>query len=178
MDLGRFRLMADSPADPADSAAGAPARMQAGDPGTDRYWLTAAVELSRQCPPSDTAFSVGAVLVGESGQVIATGYSRERDPKDHAEEVALGKAAAHGADLIGATMYSSLEPCVARASRPMTCAELIVAAGLRRVVLAWREPPLFVPGGGAAWLAAHGVDVVEIPELADAARAVNAHLIS
>jgi len=44
-------------------------------------------------------------------------------------------------------------------------------------VLAWLEPPLFVPGGGAEWLADRGVVVVEIPALAAEARAVNAHLL-
>jgi diaminohydroxyphosphoribosylaminopyrimidine deaminase/5-amino-6-(5-phosphoribosylamino)uracil reductase len=131
-----------------------------------------------------------------TGAVIATGFSREREPADHAEEVALAKAAgpAGGAGdheagqqpagqplagglLAGATIYSSLEPCLSRASRPRSCAELIVAAGLRRVVLAWREPPLFVPGGGAGWLRARDVTVIEIPELAGEARSVNAHLL-
>ena len=64
-----------------------------------------------------------------------------------------------------------------RASRPRPCAELIIAAGLRRVVIAWREPPLFVPGGGAAVLEAAGVAVTEIPALAAAARVPNAHLL-
>jgi diaminohydroxyphosphoribosylaminopyrimidine deaminase / 5-amino-6-(5-phosphoribosylamino)uracil reductase len=177
-----------------------------GDPAADRRWLRQAIELSRRCPPSSTAFSVGAILVSQSGAMISTGYSRERDPSDHAEETALAKttAAAPSARqpdlppelapeltdvltpvlppvlapvLAGATIYSSLEPCRTRASRPRSCAELILAAGLRRVVLAWLEPPLFVPGGGAAWLRERGVTVVEIPELAAQARAVNAHLL-
>jgi diaminohydroxyphosphoribosylaminopyrimidine deaminase/5-amino-6-(5-phosphoribosylamino)uracil reductase len=152
-----------------------------GQPAADQHWLAKAIRLSAQCPPSPSAFSVGAVLVGASGQVIATGYSRERDPVDHAEEVALGKAAHSGqsaAGMAGATLYSSLEPCLRRASRPRPCAELILAAGITRVVLAWLEPPLFVPGGGAAWLRAAGVSVIELPELAPAARAVNAHLLA
>lgn len=164
---------------------------------TDLRWLREAIELSRCSPPSDAAFSVGAVLVsGDAacGGVLATGFSRERDPHDHAEEVALAKAAEAGligdwpgaglagdglagAGLAGATMYSSLEPCLRRLSRSRSCAQLIVAAGIRRVVLAWREPPLFVPGGGARWLREQGVTVLEVPELADEARAVNAHLI-
>jgi diaminohydroxyphosphoribosylaminopyrimidine deaminase / 5-amino-6-(5-phosphoribosylamino)uracil reductase len=147
----------------------------------DLRWLCEAVELSRLSPPSDGAFSVGAVLVSR-GQAIATGFSRERDPHDHAEEVALAKAAeiaasgAPGPGLAEATMYSSLEPCRMRLSRPRSCSELIVAAGIRRVVLAWLEPPLFVPGGGARWLREQGVTVVEVPELAEAARLANAHL--
>ena len=148
-------------------------------PGADRHWLAEAIELSRRCPPSESAFSVGAILVGPDGAVIATGFSRERDPHDHAEEVALARAASAGAArrLARATLYSSLEPCAARASRPRPCAELIIEAGLRRVVIAWLEPPVFVEGGGAARLRAAGVTVIEIPELAATARAVNAHLL-
>jgi pyrimidine deaminase RibD-like protein len=147
-----------------------------GDLDADRYWLTAAIDLSRQSPPSPAAFSVGALLVAASGAVIATGYSREVDPIDHAEEIALRRAA--GAELAAATLYSSLEPCLRRASRPDSCAMLISAAGVRRVVIAWREPPLFVPGGGATWLATHGTAVKVLPELAAAAKAVNQHLLS
>jgi diaminohydroxyphosphoribosylaminopyrimidine deaminase/5-amino-6-(5-phosphoribosylamino)uracil reductase len=159
----------------------------------DVRWLREAIELSKRCPPSDTAFSVGALLVSgdhtREDAVIATGFSRERDPHDHAEETALAKAAEAAADaelgdtgladtgLADATMYTSLEPCLRRLSRPRSCAQLIVAAGIRRVVLAWLEPPLFVPGGGARWLRDQGVTVVEMAELGDEARAVNAHLL-
>jgi pyrimidine deaminase RibD-like protein len=140
--------------------------------------LREAIELSRRCPPSASAFSVGAVLVGSGGSVLATGYSRERDPHDHAEEVALARVAqAPDGGLAGATMYTSLEPCRRRLSRPRSCSELIVAAGIRRVVLAWIEPPLFVPGGGAQWLTDRGATVIQIPDLAAEARAVNAHLL-
>ena len=142
----------------------------------DLRWLREAIELSRRCPPSETAFSVGAVLVSDAGQVIATGYSRELDPKDHAEEVALARAA-DDPRLAGSTLYSSLEPCLSRASRPRSCAELIVAAGIPRVVVAWLEPPLFTAGGGGAWLRSAGVTVDEIPWLAELARSANAHLL-
>jgi pyrimidine deaminase RibD-like protein len=67
-------------------------------------------------------------------------------------------------------------PCGARASRPVTCVQHIVAAGIPRVVFAWREPRLFTDGEGAEQLRAAGLTVVELPELADRARSVNAHL--
>jgi diaminohydroxyphosphoribosylaminopyrimidine deaminase/5-amino-6-(5-phosphoribosylamino)uracil reductase len=142
----------------------------------DLRWLREAIELSRRCPPSETAFSVGAVLVSDAGDVIATGYSRELDPKDHAEEVALARAA-DDPRLARATLYSSLEPCLSRASRSRSCTELIVAAGIGRVVIAWLEPPLFTGGGGAARLRSAGVTVDEIPWLAELARSANAHLL-
>jgi diaminohydroxyphosphoribosylaminopyrimidine deaminase/5-amino-6-(5-phosphoribosylamino)uracil reductase len=128
------------------------------------------------CPPSATAFSVGAVIVGEDGEVLATGFSREQEDHDHAEEVALRKL---GPDprLRHASIYSSLVPCGARASRPLTCVQHILAAGIPRVVFAWREPALFTSGEGADQLRAAGVAVTEVPELADRARSVNAHLV-
>lgn len=144
----------------------------------DERWLAEAIELSRRCTPTDSAFSVGAILVSASGQVIAQRYSRQGDPKDHAEEAALAEAAASGADLGGATLYTSLEPCLSRASRPAPCAELILRSGVRRMVYAWREPPIFQPGGGAAWLQERGVTVVELAGLAAAARAVNRALVA
>ena len=157
-----------------------------GGPEADRRWLLEAISLSRRCPPSPTAYSVGAVLVAADGSVLSTGYSRETAPEDHAEEVALAKvglpaaAVAAGAvsELTAATLYSSLEPCAIRASRPVPCADLIIASGIGRVVIAWIEPPVLAPGGGAARLRAAGVSVVDVPELAAAARAVNAHLLA
>ncbi|MBD0695555.1 dCMP deaminase [Streptomyces sp. CBMA123] len=145
---------------------------------TDLDHLRRAVELSRRCPPSGTAFSVGAVIVGADGEVLAEGYSREADVHDHAEEAALAKLPANDPRLRGATVYSSLEPCGQRASRPVPCARLLIAAGVPRVVVAWREPDLFVTDcQGTALLEAAGVEVVELAELAAQARAVNAHLL-
>ena len=147
----------------------------------DRRWLLEAIRLSRRCPPSATAFSVGAVIVGPDGSVLGHGYSRERDPADHAEEVALDRAAQVGADpvtLADSILYSSLEPCAARSSRPVPCTELIIASGIDRVVIAWQEPPIFVPGGGAVEMRKAGLAVVVLPELAAAARAVNTHLLA
>lgn len=146
-----------------------------GPGGPDQRFLRWAIELSRQCPPSPTAFSVGAVIVSEDGEVLATGFSREQEERDHAEEVALRKL---GPDprLRHATLYSSLVPCGARASRPVTCVQHIVAAGLPRVVFAWREPPVFTSGQGAEQLRAAGVSVIEVPALASVAESVNAHL--
>lgn len=145
---------------------------------TDLDHLRRAVELSRRCPPSATAFSVGAVVVGADGAVLAEGFSRETDAHDHAEEAALAKLPAGDPRLRGATVYSSLEPCGQRASRPVPCARLLIAAGVPRVVVAWREPDLFVTDcQGTALLEAAGVEVVELPELAEEARAVNAHLL-
>jgi 5-amino-6-(5-phosphoribosylamino)uracil reductase len=148
-----------------------------GPGGTDGRFLRLAIELSRQCPPSETAFSVGAVIVAADGDIMATGYSREQEPHDHAEEVALRKVGPDDPRLASATIYSSLVPCGARASRPLTCVQHIIAAGIPRVVFAWREPPIFTEGRGAEQLRAAGVTVVQLPEYTEAARQVNAPLL-
>lgn len=140
----------------------------------DLVWLAAAIELSRKCPRSETAFSVGAIVVDGAGNRLAEGYSRQDRDRDHAEEAALRTLPG---ELSGATIYSSLEPCSARLSRPRTCSELIIAAGIRRVVFALREPSIFVLGDGAKVLREQGIAVIERAELADRVREINAHLL-
>jgi 5-amino-6-(5-phosphoribosylamino)uracil reductase len=145
----------------------------------DRHWLALACELAAQCPPSRTAFSVGAVVVAADGTELARGHSREGgDPVVHAEEAALARIDPADPRLPGATVYSSLEPCARRASRPAPCARLILDAGVRRVVTAWREPDTFVTDAdGSGLLASHGVDVLVLPEYEETAKAPNAHLL-
>jgi diaminohydroxyphosphoribosylaminopyrimidine deaminase/5-amino-6-(5-phosphoribosylamino)uracil reductase len=140
----------------------------------DLEWLAAAIELSRRCPPSSAAFSVGAIVVDAAGNRIAEGFSRQDAPDDHAEEAALRQLAG---ELAGATIYSSLEPCRTRLSRPRSCVDLIVAGGIPRVVFALAEPPIFVPGHGAQALRDNGIEVVQLDELAAEVRAVNEHLV-
>ncbi|MGW3714187.1 dihydrofolate reductase family protein [Streptomyces albogriseolus] len=145
----------------------------------DRHWLALACELAAQCPPSETAFSVGAVVVAADGTELARGHSREGDdPVVHAEEAALAKADPTDPRLAGATVYSSLEPCARRASRPAPCARLILDAGVRRVVTAWREPDTFVTDAdGSAVLADGGATVLVLPEFEQRAKAPNGHLL-
>ncbi len=143
----------------------------------DRRWMAVAIGLSHMCPQSETAYSVGAVIVGADGEEISRGFSRETDEKVHAEESALRKIGVADPRLRTATIYSTLEPCAQRASRPRTCTQLILDAGIPRVVTAWREPSLFVADAqGTELLTTAGVAVVELGEFATAAMAPNAHL--
>jgi diaminohydroxyphosphoribosylaminopyrimidine deaminase/5-amino-6-(5-phosphoribosylamino)uracil reductase len=149
-----------------------------------------AIWLAWVAPLSLGAYSVGAVIVGADGRELSRGYSREgSDPHVHAEESALAKLGDPGQLPDGATLYSTLEPCSRRKSRSRSCTELILATrspadsgttrnnGITRVVLAWREPPLFVPDcRGVELLQQAGVAVTELTELAELARAPNRHL--
>ncbi|GGL27715.1 deaminase [Nocardia jinanensis] len=141
------------------------------------YWMNRAIDLSRQSPRAPGAFSVGAVIVAD-GAEISTGYSRESDPKVHAEESALDKLDPRDPRLRRATLYSTLEPCSERATKTRPpCTDRVLGAGIPVVVIAWREPSTFVENCvGVEKLRERGVRVLELPDLADAAMAVNRHL--
>lgn len=143
---------------------------------TSEQWLREAIDLSRRCPPTDSAYNVGAIIVSAGGERLAEGFSRETDPHVHAEESALHKV--EGQDLTGATIYSSLEPCSIRKSRPAPCVQLILESGIQRVVFALREPPIFVECHGVQELQDGGVKVVELPKLAGLVRDINAHVLA
>jgi diaminohydroxyphosphoribosylaminopyrimidine deaminase/5-amino-6-(5-phosphoribosylamino)uracil reductase len=146
--------------------------------GEDREWLSTAVDLAWRCPPSPTAFNVGALIVDADDRELARGWSRDTDEAVHAEESALLRLGTDHPRLAGATIYSSLEPCSIRRSRPATCTQLIIASGIRRVVFAWREPALLVEDcQGVEQLLGAGIEVIEFPEFAGLVQAANAHLL-
>src|SRR5437773_11959202 len=73
----------------------------------------------------------------------------------HAELVALERA---GDAARGATLYTTLEPC-AHHGRTPPCVDAILAAGVRRVVAAMRDPDPRTDGKGFRQLKAAGVEV-------------------
>lgn len=94
---------------------------------------------------------VGAVVVRD-GRVVGEGWHAAFGAP-HAEPVAL---AAAGERARGATLYATLEPCTHHGKTP-PCVEAILAAGVRRVVVAARDPNP-VASGGLERLAAAGVE--------------------
>lgn len=110
---------------------------------------------------------VGAVVV-QRDRIVGEGpHARLGGP--HAEVVALEAA---GEEARGAEMFVSLEPCCHHGKTP-PCTETIVAAGIRRVVAAVRDPFPEVSGRGAARLRDAGLEVT-VGVLEDEARRLNA----
>jgi len=109
---------------------------------------------------------VGAVVIDDSGQVVAEGYHRGAGTP-HAEVIAL---AAAGDRARGSTVVVSLEPCN-HVGRTGPCTDALIAAGVRRVVFAQDDLNPVADGGAEALLAA-GVDV-EGGVLADEAETIN-----
>ncbi|MCL2561519.1 MAG: hypothetical protein FWE10_04265 [Rikenellaceae bacterium] len=143
---------------------------------SDREYLQKAIDLSRRCEPCSGSYCVGAVIVTQDGREFG-GYTHETGAHNHAEEEAVVKAMAAGVSLSGAAMYSSMEPCSKRASKPVSCSQLLMRHGFRKVVYALNEPPLFTECSGDRDLRAAGIEVVVLDEFAEQVREVNRHLL-
>ena len=101
--------------------------------------------------------AVGAIIIDEeSSAVISEGWHRKAGGR-HAEAIALDKA---GRRAKGATLIVSLEPCVHYGRTP-PCADRIIRAGIRRVVIAARDPDKRVRGRGIRKLRDAGIEVIE-----------------
>lgn len=98
--------------------------------------------------------AVGCVIL-RGGRVLGRGWTR-RGGRPHAEAVALEQA---GAAARGATAYVTLEPCAHLSARGPACADLLVAAGVARVVSAMEDPDPRTAGQGHARLRTAGIRV-------------------
>jgi len=96
---------------------------------------------------------VGAVVV-KDGAIVGKGW-HEALGGPHAEVNALDHA---GEKAAGATIYVTLEPCHHYGRTP-PCTERILAAGIRRVVIATADPNPKVTGGGSDYLKSQGLDI-------------------
>lgn len=97
---------------------------------------------------------VGAVVVDSSGKKAGEG-THTYDGVKHAEVLALEQAAGRAR---GGTLYINLEPCSHQGRTP-PCADAVIAAGIRRVVCAMKDPNPKVSGEGFAKLRAAGIQV-------------------
>lgn len=139
---------------------------------TDRDHLRRALELAEggrgRVSPNPL---VGAVVVRD-GEVIGEGFHAELGGL-HAEQAALVDCRERGEDPAGATMYVSLEPCAHQGRQP-PCVEVILEAGIARVVIASDDPSEKAAGRGPGVLRDGGVEVAfAAGEEAAAARLLN-----
>lgn len=100
---------------------------------------------------------VGAVIECVDGQIFDGVTQPPGGP--HAEVVALRAATDAGASTVGATLYSTLEPCN-HTGRTGPCTEAIIAAGIATVVVGITDPDPKVSGTGIAKLENAGINVL------------------
>ncbi len=109
---------------------------------------------------SDPNPAVGAIVVSESGVILARGFT-QRTGYAHAERAALASLGA--TDLRTATLYVTLEPCCHHGRTP-PCTEIILEKSVGRVVIAERDLAAEVMGRSVELLSAKNVEVELLPE--------------
>lgn len=114
---------------------------------------------------------VGCVIVN-AGVVVGSGWHKKAGG-DHAEIVALNAA---GDSARGGTCYVTLEPCCHQ-GRTGPCDKALVAAGIKRIVIAMEDPNPQVFGQGIAQLKTAGI-AVEMGLLRDQALQLNKGFVS
>lgn len=121
----------------------------------DARFMVRALELARKgcltCSPNPM---VGCVIVND-GIIVGEGW-HQRAGEAHAEVHALSMA---GQRARGGTAYVTLEPC-SHFGRTPPCADALIAAGIRQLVVAMQDPNPMVAGQGCQRLRNAGVDVV------------------
>jgi len=98
---------------------------------------------------------VGCVIA-KNGKIIAEGYHHQAG-LPHAEIEALKKT---NFKAVGATLYCNLEPCNHHGRTP-PCVDRVIASGVKRVVIAHRDPNPKVAGKSVRKMEKAGIEVIE-----------------
>ncbi|MEN8906081.1 MAG: deaminase [Clostridiales bacterium] len=129
----------------------------------DIKMMKEALKLSKKCPYTKKAYSVGVVITDLKNSIIATGYSRETSDNVHAEEVAINKLSQVDINYTELILYSTMEPCGLRLSGKLCCADRIIKSGIKNVVYGISEPSYFIEKAiGIEKLKANGINVKKI----------------
>ena len=108
---------------------------------------------------------VGCVITMPDGDVLGQGQT-QRVGGAHAEVMALRDAAAKGRSVEGAAAYVTLEPCSHHGRTP-PCCDVLIAAGIKKVVASIADPNPLVSGQGFERLRAAGIEVEVGPGAAE-----------
>ena len=122
---------------------------------TDQFWMAHTLRIGER-GVGNTAENpaVGCVIVANGKHLVGVGHTAPGG-RPHAETQALTMA---GQGAKGATAYVTLEPCAHHGKTP-PCATALIEAGIKRVVIATKDPDPRVSGKGLAMLKGAGIEV-------------------
>lgn len=120
-------------------------------------FMRRAVELARKGGGKVHPNPLVGAVIEKGGKIIAEGFHHEYG-NIHAERDALRNALERKADVRGANLYVTLEPCCHTGKQP-PCVQAVIEAGIKNVVVGSRDPNPLVNGKGAVQLENAGIKV-------------------
>lgn len=133
----------------------------------DEFFMERALTLARQAAGRTSPNPLVGCVIVRDGRIVGEGF-HQKAGTPHAEVHAL-RAAGDLAE--GADVYVTLEPC-SHYGRTPPCADALIKAGVRRVLVAITDPNPLVSGQGIKKLKNAGI-IVETGLLADKAKKLN-----
>ena len=120
------------------------------------FWMKRALKLASLAEGETSPNPlVGAVILDENHDLVGEGFHSKAGAA-HAEINALSQA---GLKAKGGTLVINLEPCCHRGKTP-PCTESILRAGIKKVVVAIKDPDPRVSGNGIQMLREAGLEVI------------------
>ena len=120
----------------------------------DRFYMGQALMLARRGKLTVSPNPMVGCVVVKGGQIIGEGFHQFKGGK-HAEIIALSSASTQ---VVGATVYVTLEPCCYTGATP-ACTDALIKAEVKKVVIAIMDPNPKVSGKGIKILQLHGIEV-------------------
>lgn len=123
--------------------------------GIDDKYMRLAIELAKRAEGRTSPNPIVGAVIAKNGKIVGRGYHK-RAGLPHAEVNAIRQA---GRRAKGATLYVSLEPCD-HFGRTPPCTDAIIKSGIRRAVIAMKDPNPVNNGRGIKKLKRHGIKTV------------------
>jgi pyrimidine deaminase RibD-like protein len=124
---------------------------------SERQFMELAIRLAGKSRPesSEAHPLVGAIIVSKTGEVLAESWRGMENLGEHAEFGALKRLGDRSA--VGATVYTTLEPCTTRNHPKVPCAKRLVELRVARVVIGMLDPNQNICGRGIRLLRQAGI---------------------
>lgn len=123
----------------------------------DRFFIKRALRLAAIADGKTSPNPMVGAIIVKNGRVVAEDFHKKAG-EPHAEALVIERSKEKAR---GSTLYVTLEPCCHLDKRTPPCTKAIIDAGIKRVVIAMRDPNPKVSGGGISELRRHGIEVIE-----------------
>ena len=122
-----------------------------------KFMRLAIAEMKKSLPEDPRVHPRVGVVVTKGSRVLATAFRGETGPGEHAEFVALERKLGTQS-IVGATVFTTLEPCTTRKHPKVPCAERLRERGVKRVLIGMLDPNKKISGAGQRGLSQANIE--------------------